>query len=548
MRRFRWSDLWLAPTARRAYVKGASAALVLATLTGCGSTPPAAPPEPPGLASLTISPATLSASAIDDTLPFTATVRDSAGSTRSDVTVTWSSSAPAIARSLGGGRFLAAGEGSAVITAGTGRLLDSATVTVQQAATVVTISAPDTNLQLGGTLQLAASAFDARGHAMAPTFSWAVSDPTVAGIDTIGLLTGRALGAFVARASVGSRSASLQLRTVTRYVQVEAGYYEWPACALDEAGRVLCWGWSIPPYWGTYHYVPTVVQPGPFTTMGPGQSFGCGVDAAGAVFCWGANDYSVLGSTSAGDGSREPVAVDGGHVFTTLSVGPWKTCGVRADGVGICWGRNMAGELGRETSDSSGLPDAISGGRAWRSVSARTLYGGCGVTLTDSLFCWGDNVWGLLGDSTLTQSSVPIPVRPDLAFRDVDAAEPACAMTSDDLVYCWGTYFGQVPVEVLLPGPAARITAGGGHACAILTDGRAYCWGNNANGTLGDGSFTFSGEPRAVLGGHTFASISASMYRTCGVTTDHRLYCWGQWTGDGTATSRNVPVLVSFQP
>jgi alpha-tubulin suppressor-like RCC1 family protein len=207
--------------------------------------------------------------------------------------------------------------------------------------------------------------------------------------------------------------------------------------------------------------------------------------------------------------------------------------------------------LGRGTSGGVGLPDVVSGGHLWREVSARSYEGACALTQTDSLFCWGTNLQGTLGDSTVDSTNVPIAVRPELAFQSVDAGlSIVCARTAAGAVFCWGeATWGRTPTQVTLPQAATVVSAGGTHACALLADSTAYCWGDGTVGQLGDGTFTpLAPTPVAVSGNLKFLSISTALGRTCGITSDQLVYCWGSHNGDGTSNVSSVPVRVAWQP
>src|SRR5204862_447610 len=128
-------------------------------------------------------------------------------------------------------------------------------------------------------------------------------------------------------------------------------------------------------------------------------------------------------------------------------------------------------------------------------------------------------------------------------------------------VHCWGMNdSGQLddgtitdritPVAVLGGFTFATVSAsaGGGHTCGITTGGATYCWGHNAFGELGDGTTIDQASPVAVAGGASFAAVSAGGGHTCGVTAAGVAYCWGYnnkgQVGDGTTTDRTSPVAV----
>ncbi|HEY5218294.1 MAG TPA: hypothetical protein VIJ16_00735, partial [Gemmatimonadaceae bacterium] len=84
--------------------------------------------------------------------------------------------------------------------------------------------------------------------------------------------------------------------------------------------------------------------------------------------------------------------------------------------------------------------------------------------------------------------------------------------------------------------------------CGIAVGGNAYCWGSGylGNGVL-DPQYYEADTPIAVVGGHTFTSISAAL-SACAITTDRLAYCWGPPQagnfGDGSDTARNVPTEI----
>src|SRR6185295_10497834 len=121
---------------------------------------------------------------------------------------------------------------------------------------------------------------------------------------------------------------------------------------------------------------------------------------------------------------------------------------------------------------------------------------------------------GLLGDGTLTNAPLPVPV-------------------------------------VGLTGPVA-IEAGLGISCAVTTGGAAWCWGDGQGGELGDNNAeSFSTVPVPVSGlGSGVASISVGKLFACALRTDGTVWCWGTFNvfgtlGDGTGVDSPVPVQVS---
>jgi alpha-tubulin suppressor-like RCC1 family protein len=192
----------------------------------------------------------------------------------------------------------------------------------------------------------------------------------------------------------------------------------------------------------------------------------------------------------------------------------------------------------------------------------------CGVASDRRLYCWGWNYNGQIGDGTSgTENSKarPVPVGGPLRFRQVSAGDShTCAVTTDDVVYCWGwNHFGQLgdgtkSTQRATPAPVAgshrfrSVDASSLHTCALsATDNRAYCWGANGGGRLGDGTTTERLVPTPVTGSLRFRQVSTGGTHTCGLTTDNRAYCWGEnrggQLGDRTEVShRTTPTRVAI--
>ncbi len=139
----------------------------------------------------------------------------------------------------------------------------------------------------------------------------------------------------------------------------------------------------------------------------------CGLAAGGRAYCWGLNLYGELGGGDAAMEIRLPVEVAGAPALTSLSLGEHGTCGIARDGSAYCWGHDDYGELGRGGSGPkvwNPVPAAVEGRLDFIGLSAG-MFHVCGVTNGGVGYCWGRNQAGQLGDGTYGESRQPVRVR-----------------------------------------------------------------------------------------------------------------------------------------
>jgi alpha-tubulin suppressor-like RCC1 family protein len=263
----------------------------------------------------------------------------------------------------------------------------------------------------------------------------------------------------------------------------------------------------------------------------------------------------------------------GSHGFTAVSAGLEHSCALTADGSAYCWGSNEYGQLGAPSDttcprDNLSIPCRlrpvlVTGGLQFQKISA----GGritCGLTLGSTIYCWGDNLRGALGDPAFRSSEAPVAVAATGIFTDVAAGgEHACAVRSDGLVLCWGyNDFGQVgssssgsslsvptPINSLLR--FVSVDAGARRSCARQSDGATFCWGATWVITVDtEDSMRSQTTPQRVqvTGATHFASVAPGTNTTCGLTSENRAFCWESspagGIGDGTAIGSQTPKAV----
>jgi alpha-tubulin suppressor-like RCC1 family protein len=138
----------------------------------------------------------------------------------------------------------------------------------------------------------------------------------------------------------------------------------------------------------------------------------CAVKTDGTLWCWGGNLSGQLGSDSIAvlptAQTSDPVQVTG-TTWKSVSAGQSHTCAVTVDGTLWCWGDNSEGQLGDGTEDSESTPVAVGSGQTWTMVAAGISHT-CALATGGSLWCWGDNSAGQLGIGSNDPRQVPTRV------------------------------------------------------------------------------------------------------------------------------------------
>jgi alpha-tubulin suppressor-like RCC1 family protein len=243
------------------------------------------------------------------------------------------------------------------------------------------------------------------------------------------------------------------------------------------------------------------------------------------VWAWGDNSTGELGDSTTVTNDSTPVQVHGpGNVgfltgVVSIAAGQQFSLVLKKDGTVWSWGFNAVGSLGDNTSVNRYTPVQVHGANNvgyLTNVISLAAGGGHALAIRNdsTLWSWGFNINGELGDNTTNTDSVPEQVHgPGNSgfLTGVVYAKAgdyfSGAIKNDGSVWTWGyNYYGQcgvndttgeevnTPVQVHGPGNAGylsgitAISLGDEHALALKNDGSLWAWGWNGNGQLGNDS------------------------------------------------------------
>jgi len=179
-----------------------------------------------------------------------------------------------------------------------------------------------------------------------------------------------------------------------------------------------------------------------------------------------------------------------------------------------------------------------------------------------TLWAWGDNAYGQLGDGTYTDKVRPSLISTDIDWRFVYAGQyHTLAIKKDGTLWAWGLNDrGQLgdgtnitrtsPVQITSTADWHSVAPGLRFTLALKTDGSLWAWGSNEFGQLGDGTNIDRNVPRSINPGFQWKEVDAGWYHSVAIRDDGTLWGWGRnfWCqlGDGTIIDRNRPNRISF--
>ncbi len=224
--------------------------------------------------------------------------------------------------------------------------------------------------------------------------------------------------------------------------------------------------------------------------------------------------------------------------FTQVSISGQFTCALKSDGTVWCWGNNVAGKLGDGTTTNRNRPVQVSGLTGVASVEAGYDFS-CALKSDGTVWCWGSNGNGQLGNGTTTSSSTPVQVTGLTGVTQVGVGyNHACAVKADRTLACWGwnvlqmlgdgtTTSRSTPISVSGITTAVEVRGGPYTTCVLLSNQTVTCWGTNDHGQQGrsGGGGSTKTSPTGLSGVTLLSKFKGQ--HTCAKLTDDTVKCWG---------------------
>lgn len=281
----------------------------------------------------------------------------------------------------------------------------------------------------------------------------------------------------------------------------------------------------------------------------------------GSLWAWGSGSHGQLGNGIDWDSEgfevyeTAPIPVSPGTTWKSVATGWNHVVAIKSDGTLWTWGNNDNGQLGDGTIIDKNLPQQIGTENDW-------VYISCGQHATfvlkanGTLWACGRNNNGQLGDGTTVNKNTFVQIGTDNNWKSIEAGWfHTLGMRIDNTIWAWGdNSFGQIgdnttidkhtPVQVGNSTNWQRITAGQSHSLAIASNGTLWAWGCNLLAQLGNNTTTNSHLPIQIETDTDWVNIAGGNNYSFGIKSDGSLWSWGM-DNDGLfgSGSENIQVL-----
>ena len=263
--------------------------------------------------------------------------------------------------------------------------------------------------------------------------------------------------------------------------------------------------------------------------------------SAPRIWAWGDGSYGELGDGSTTQfnfpvGTADALA---GAEITQLVAGGGTSAALLSNGTVWTWGNNFWGQLGNGTTSPSAFPTQVPGLTGINQITTGPTYT-LALRSDGTVLAWGDNADGQLGDGTTTQHRTPVQVPGLTGIVQVSANDPSFAVRFTGTVFGWGRNgndtgvlglgaTGDVAIPTQIPGLAGitHLAASGDHVLALANSGTVYAWGANGAGELGDGTTTNRSTPEPLSFGGVI-KIAVGLGSSAAIRSDGTLLTWGE--------------------
>lgn len=345
---------------------------------------------------------------------------------------------------------------------------------------------------------------------------------------------------------------------------------------LEEDGTPWSWGGNMYGQLGDgtngdWHYKDTPHQvPGlsGIVQLQAGHLYSLALKDDGTVWVWGTNGNGQLCQDSSVSLSNVPVQVSGLTNITAIAAGDRHCLVLKNDGTVWGWGYNSYGQLGNgSTIEAQRSPVQVSGLSGVVAVTAGYWHS-LALKSDGTVWAWGNNTSGQLGNNSTTNSSTPVQVGSLSQVDEIYAAGFNSAAIIDGEVWAWGGWgdgqlgpdaseaSSKIPQQLAGLSDITNLGGAGSFFIALKDDGTVWSWGRNDLGQLGIGTTSTNvSNPTQIAGLSNIIAISDGTGgdHSLALEEDGTAWAWGTNNSgalgndtSGSGAGSNVPVMVLF--
>ncbi len=300
------------------------------------------------------------------------------------------------------------------------------------------------------------------------------------------------------------------LETGVSRISAGADYF----CALLQDGTVQCWGDNFA--------LMAIELPAKALSISSGKQHSCALLEGNSVQCWGAGELGQLGNAS-NSTSLSPVSVQElSNNITHISSSGNHSCAYAEDNTAYCWGANNAGQLGNGSLENSNvavpvaLATLVDASDMLKNTHLTASQHSCQIDQLGALTCWGHNRFAQIGNANIQNQYSPV-------------------------------------LASVIPEPVQAVVTGKDFSCVLDNKAQVQCWGDNSRGQLGNGASTnpllSSPTPITVQGleHEVISAISAGDSHACALSESGSVYCWGKDNNSASAISALPKRLIALR-
>jgi len=297
-----------------------------------------------------------------------------------------------------------------------------------------------------------------------------------------------------------------------------------------------------------------------FKTAAAGYNHTVGIKVDGTLWGFGNNTNGQLGNGTTVD-KNVPSKVGTSNDWKTVTAGMGHTVALKTDGSLWAWGYGNLGQIGNgiNTVKPYNAIQQIGSSKDWQAIAAGAHYT-VALKTDGTLWAWGYNEFGQLGDGTTADKSIPTQIGIADDWHTIATNNNhTIALKKDGSLWAWGSNnYGQlgdgtiiqknVPTQIGTATNWKIIAAGYEHTTAIKADGTLWVWGSNNNGQLGDGTSINKTIPTQMGLLTSWKTVACGWGNTTAIKTDETLWAWGYnrmgKLGNGTKVNSSIPIQI----